>query len=221
MIEPFTKHVLVGTGDCGKVFVTIKWDGKRLSLTGVEGPLSNGDAKGGCGQIDLVNVTQPFPGIDVAKLAEVWNRWHLNDMRAGCEHQRKDWDVTEKVEVIEYMLKTEHYTARNNLVESGVAELVKNGSTAVTERQRFLLSLPLSTLHPLDVSFYRVHKRETKATGWVRPEEHPKGLLNKPCPECGYKYGSQWLYEEVPEDVIAFLKSLPETVTLPGCWARD
>lgn len=34
---------------------------------------------------------------------------------------------------------------------------------------------------------------------WVRESEHPKGLLCKPCPVCGYEYGSKWLFEEIDE----------------------
>jgi hypothetical protein len=44
--------------------------------------------------------------------------------------------------------------------------------------------------------------------GWVRPEEHPEGLMTKPCPECGYPYGTAWLFEPLPEDVLAFAREL-------------
>lgn len=37
--------------------------------------------------------------------------------------------------------------------------------------------------------------------GWIRPEEHTAGLLTKPCPVCGYKYGSAWLSEPLPKEV--------------------
>ena len=85
----------------------------------------------------------------IPKLRDIWERWHLNDMRPGCEHQR-DWDVSEVL--------------------------------TVGEKQ--------------------------KAAGWVYPTEHPKGLLCKPCEVCGYKYGSAWLREEVPADVLDYLKTL-------------
>lgn len=51
----FTRHTIVARLDCGvhrhrdfypPVFVTVKWDDKRLSITGVEGPKANGDAEG-------------------------------------------------------------------------------------------------------------------------------------------------------------------------------
>jgi hypothetical protein len=55
-----------------------------------------------------------------------------------------------------------------------------------------------------------------KAAGWVTPDEHPEGLLAKPCPVCGYKYGTAWNKESVPEDVLAWLRSLPDTEITPA-----
>lgn len=45
---------------------------------------------------------------------------------------------------------------------------------------------------------------------WVRPDEHPGGLMTVPCEECGYKYGTSWLHEPVPGDVLTWLHDLPE-----------
>lgn len=35
-------------------------------------------------------------------------------------------------------------------------------------------------------------------------------------PDNGYSYGSKWLYEPVPEDVLAYLKNLPDTTVTPA-----
>lgn len=64
------------------------------------------------------------------RLVAIWERWHLNSMRAGCDHQR--------------------------------------------------------------------------ALGWTY-DAHP----SEPCPECGYRMGSAWLFEELPLDVIEFIERLP------------
>lgn len=79
----------------GHLFITAKWDGLRLSLTGVSGPKANGDCAGSCGQCvsELAEVSVYAPGWDAdkcARLAELWERWHLNDMRAGSQVQM-DW----------------------------------------------------------------------------------------------------------------------------------
>jgi hypothetical protein len=97
-VNPFKRHTIVAQLVTPRVraavFVTVEWDGRRLSLTGVEGPKSNGDAVGSCGQVTLgcADHVNRIPEYD--RLAEVWDRWHLNDMRAGCEHQRAaGWNV--------------------------------------------------------------------------------------------------------------------------------
>jgi len=81
----------------GSLFVTAKWDGHRLSITGVSGPKANGDTKpgGSCGQCvgELDEVTIYATGWDAdkaARLKAIWQRWHLNDMRAGSQVQ-EDW----------------------------------------------------------------------------------------------------------------------------------
>lgn len=33
------------------------------------------------------------------------------------------------------------------------------------------------------------------------------GLLCEPCPKCGYKYGTAWLFEEIPQPIIEFVKA--------------
>ncbi|KKK83807.1 hypothetical protein LCGC14_2789720, partial [marine sediment metagenome] len=50
---------------------------------------------------------------------------------------------------------------------------------------------------------------------WITRKEHPFGLLSYPCPVCGYKYGSAWLYEPLPQDVIDFLLPLRNHPTRP------
>lgn len=74
------------------VFVEVEWDGKRLSFRGVEGPRSNGHCWGGAGQIDLldaepVSYSSGWDADKVKLLAGLWERWHLNDMRAGTPRQ--------------------------------------------------------------------------------------------------------------------------------------
>lgn len=131
--------------------VEIDWDGYRLSICG--------GYKDSCGQ-NMDDLPANY-----GKLKEIWENYHLNDMRAGCEHQRAEkWD----------------------------------------ER-------PIDPTKPLNSygKFDEFCKHNTwNMLTWVTCWEHPEGLLCKPCPTCGYKYGEAWLYEEVPEDVLIYLKSL-------------
>lgn len=91
-------------------------------------------------------LTTPYlDAATLAKLYEIWGRWHLNDMRAGCIHQiAAGWNTKR--------------------LESGEWE---------------------------------GHAYESEG-----------GCLCKPCPVCGYKYGSQWLYEALPQEVIDWLVAL-------------
>ena len=126
------------------IFIHVKFKNMNLSMTGVVGPKMNGDCSGSCGQIVMglkAENIRPALGFSIMKinrLLKIWDAWHLNDMRAGCEHQRE--------------------------------------------------------------------------LGWT-----PKDNLNDECPVCGYKYGYEWKREEVPNDVIAWLKLLKNT-TKTNAW---
>ncbi len=161
------------------VFVKVEFtDDGRLSMTGVVGPRANGDSWGSCGQIhdELLKLEWRPDGWTagmVSRLYDIWKLWHLNDMRAGCEHQRAaGWDKR-----------------------------------------------PIDPKKP--TSTYGRHfdgqKQDSwNLLGWVRRDEHPKGLMCEPCPECGYKYGSAWLKEEVPFAVLEWLRDLPDTDKTPA-----
>jgi len=108
------KVMRVGTVKSGNrwasIFIKAKIDNDRLSISGVIGPLRNGNALGGCGQIDMEfahrnendndprydNPIKPSEirfakGWDEEKwfaLLDVWKNNHLNDMNAECEHQK-------------------------------------------------------------------------------------------------------------------------------------
>lgn len=225
-MEAFKKILRLGGGHNGSVFVRVEYDGAKLSLVGVEGPKANGDARGSCGQIqDHLDVTVYADGWDaekVAKLREVWNKWHLNDMRAGCEHQRANWDISEKIEVVFYKLTSEAYTTRTLALARAARESAKGQTPELTNTERALILLdkwydpPCPDADSPLSGCVEVKKREQKPAGWVKPEEHPRGLLCKPCEVCGYKYGSAWLKESVPADVLAWLRGLPDADMQPA-----
>jgi len=92
----FTKVIRLGKakthgGRGYSIFCKIQFMDGRLSITGVEGPLPSGNALGGCGQIDMTLRNQqatitPVNGITRGQMAQffkVWDRYHLNDMKAG------------------------------------------------------------------------------------------------------------------------------------------
>jgi hypothetical protein len=218
------KVVHLGRGEQGQVFCRIEFEKGRLSICGVEGPMASGNARGGCGQIVDVAIRSYAPGWDAAKVEEfrkVWDRWHLNDLRAGCEHQRATWDTLEKLEVVTYRLTAETTKAQNALKASCLRRLGLGETLSLSPEEQALLALPWETKRAPDADGfgsgrYEVHSREQKGAGWVYPAEHDRGLLCKPCEVCGYKYGSAWLREEVPVEVVRYLEGLPETDVTPA-----
>jgi hypothetical protein len=60
----------------------------------------------------------------------------------------------------------------------------------------------------LEANLIKVDKIETKSINWTYPHEHKEGILTKPCEICGYKYGSAWLHENVPEEILMELKTM-------------
>ena len=78
----------------GNVYCKIVYDGKRLSITGVESPRPNGNCLGSCGQIvdSLKDITEFNEGWTIGKLnafVAIWKIWHLNDTRAGTPTQMR------------------------------------------------------------------------------------------------------------------------------------
>lgn len=55
-----------------------------------------------------------------------------------------------------------------------------------------------------------------RRTSTLTPEQHPEGVLGKPCPECGYRYGSDILCHEIPEDVVEELWEWLVEMDAPG-----
>lgn len=211
-------------------FVKIEYKEKKpgqkvLSITGVVGPMRNGDCLGSCGQcIDEISGGIPADSWDVdmiKKLCKIWERWHLNDMNAACEHQRAaGWIEKAKIVVKMY----EHTTTtdagkKKRAAENAALEALRNGETftPTAEQVKYanLENFIKSHLSEINEN-YKIYKTEEKALGWLSPEEHPEGILGKECPVCGHKYGSGRLYEEVPEDVINWLFNLPDTKIKPA-----
>lgn len=244
----------------GEVFCNIKIterDGNnKLSISGVIGPKPNGDCRGSCGQINkswnILSYASGWSEDLVNKFSDIWDRWHLNDMRAGCEHQRES-DSFNHLKKILLHYRSVNWKEYDNLVKKLRSDAraqgffdpdpknqedlykMRNFSSAATILNLLLeMKLEAFCKTPIDENRWNVFlgsllinereffdkaietTTEEKFAGWVSYKEHPEGILTKPCHVCGYKYGSAWLYEEVPQDVLDFLMSLPDTDTQPA-----
>jgi hypothetical protein len=234
------KIVRIGVSETLQVYCRIELSNNgRLSISGVEGPMPSGNCRGSCGQLIMsykeydtrgyksVADIKPAPGWNaetIKRFFDIWDRWHLNDMRAGCEHQRgAEWESRE-VTLYHFTL-TEQASKDKKAAEQCALDALRRGEIfKPTAQQTELAVLPYEVTHhephlPARGQFYQPRNRgatEKKNTNWLKPSEHPAGLLCKPCPVCGYKYGTAWKREEVPADVIAFLQSLPDTDIKPA-----
>lgn len=160
------KVIRLGTVRDGSIFARIQFADGKLSITGVIEPMANGNSRGSAGQCimsfkeydwrgyqSVADIT-PAPGWTpelVKRFFDAWDRWHLNDMKAGTPAQ-----------------------------------------------EAFLRANPINDA----MDHYGKACAALKAAG-----------LN---PDGGYRYGSAWLKEEVPADVLEFLCSLPDTDVKPA-----
>ena len=210
-------------------FVEVIYKDGKLSITGVEGPLPNGNAIGSCGQICMgMDVETMMPALGwtkpmLARLLEIWNEWHLNDMRAGCEHQRATWDISEKLTVTSYTWSTKFHKEREKAAKGNMSMAEYEYFAEVANRVYSVTTDTKSPKYETDTvkdllaeDWIKPGKTEEKLAGWVYEYEHPKGLLCKPCEVCAYKYGSAWLRVEVPDSVLIELQNFPYTDMRPA-----
>lgn len=162
------------------------------------------------------------------QFADVWDKWHLNDMRAYCIHQKESWDIRRTCFFDVYTMKSS-VCGDSQRLDRQTKERLLNGETVKWSADEiFVENLPYRNYVPSEpelsaerernplwspATIERFFKHENVSAKQpacqTHETEHPYGILSKPCPVCGYKYGSKWLYEPVPENVVEFLKNLP------------
>ena len=151
---------------------------------------------------------------------EMWKKYHLNGMRPTCEHQRAlNWEklAGESVEISHYWLTDETRKQKREIEEKIKKQIEAKGSAKITpqEQKIFKLNLWLDLTEQDEkpqgfLKYYYKKDSETKARGWIRCDEHKEGILCKPCPVCGYKYGTSWNMETIPAEDLEKIKKLIE-----------
>lgn len=142
------------------------------------------------------------------EILRLWNAYHLNDMHPECEHQAAaGWreKAAQEINLYEFSLTTKAIRERDQLKRK-VVNAAANGETIkLPKEKRLILEMGYSftshsnTLPENIAQYYKLNKTKTEKRGWIRESDHPKGLLCKPCPVCGYKYGTSWVYFPIPE----------------------
>lgn len=218
-----------------RAFARIEFENGKLSICGVVGPTSDGNCRGSAGQCrEEIAAGTPAEGWDkemLKKFSGIWKRWNLNDLRAACEHQRElGWEAEAAQEVTVYHYKlTAEASKKKGEAEKAALEALRKGETFTPSEEQVMYAVLPNWTESAGEEFHSPYyepekdfdgKRKArigvKTRGWIRYDESPIGILCKPCPVCGYKYGSSWLKEEVPQDVIDWLFSLPEPTVTPA-----
>lgn len=129
-------------------------------------------------------------------------------MHPECEHQAAaGWrnEAVKKVNLYKFTMTTEAISEQHQITKA-VIQAAKDGEyLRLSKEKRVVLALDYSiTTHtdtlPKNIArYYKLKETETKALGWLKETEHPNGILCKPCPVCGYKYGTEWVYFPIPE----------------------
>lgn len=223
-------------------FVKIEYVDGKLSLVGVVAPTKSGNCLGSAGQCteDIRNgePTEKWTREMLDKMCDIWDKWHLNDMRPYCSHQKElGWDkqAEEKVKIEKWTLTEESIQKKKN-AEKRALQCLKDGKPFYPTKDEITyarMEYEMEVYNDEDKSYdygklyrdaYELKDKdclgrsttEYKTRGWISYKDHDLGLIGKPCPVCGYGYGTNWVKEEVPKEVIDFLFSLPETKIRPA-----
>lgn len=149
----------------------------------------------------------------VAEICDLWEKYHLNNMYPDCEHAINEKLADKKITVNTYRQTIDTIEKINDIKDEIHRKIIEHGSAAVSPDVQLLLDLPYERTDNIPPSlqpYYKLVKTEEKRAGWVFYTEHPDGVLCKPCPICGYKYGTKWNYRPIPEKDLTRIKELIE-----------
>lgn len=199
-----------------------------LHITGIVGPRKNGDAytAGQCYDTLRQGVAnEGWTADTLGKFLDIWQRWHLNDMNPCCEHQR-EWDGEKTVTLYEYKMNDEMIRSRSTLTDIVRRHLLNGESVQLTPEGRRLYkgTYFLKTYDSNTPDGYKLSKTYQRHARELYPLDsdskygykHPDGILAKPCPVCGYKWGTSWRAERIPAEVLTWLETLPDSKRTPA-----
>lgn len=138
------------------------------------------------------------------KIMKLWEKYHLNDTKAWCEHM--NYGEFPKTEIaIHHLSGNEAYNEISKIRQ------LPNRYLEVSEQG--LKNIPRALY---EYPSYKIKKNEhitLKSNGWLTydPVLTPEGLIGKACPVCGAKYGCSWWYKPIdPKDLEQIRKIIGE-----------
>ena len=195
---------------------------KRFSVCGSIRNARNTDSI--CGGQCLDTIAEYIDDPLFKEIYRLWKMYHLNDMHPECEHQAElGWrEIARKeVELYSFHLNYEALKKIDTIKNKVVAAAAAGESFLLPPDERNLLNVKFSIKTsskelPLTIApLYKLEKTEREMLGWLRETDHPEGILCKPCPVCGYKYGSSWKYFTIPEEDERIILYLLKTGEVP------
>lgn len=195
---------------------------KRFSVCGSIRNTRNTDSI--CGGQCLDTIAEYVNDPLFMEIYRLWKLYHLNDMHPECEHQAElGWREIAKKEVEVYHFCLNHETSRKRIeIKDKVVAAAAAGESfllPLDERNllnsKFFLKTFSEELPQTIAPLYKLEKTERKMLGWLSEADHPEGILSKPCPVCGYKYGSAWKHFPIPEDDEKIILHLLKTGEVP------
>lgn len=137
------------------------------------------------------------------KIMKLWEKYHLNDTKAWCEHQ--SYGDFPKTDIqIHHLAGNDEYDRLNQIRELPEKYL------DVTEEG--LKNIPSALYKYLEYELKRNRHIEIKSNGWITydPILAPEGLIGRECPVCGAKYGHSWYYMPIPEKDLKTIRKIME-----------
>lgn len=206
----FGKIAYSGSIERESVEVTVRYEkrekGYVFSASGNIWNNNHSDIR--CGGQCLDTIAEYIDNPVFKEIHELWKLYHLNDMHPECVHQAEfGWRELAKKEVLlhTFMLKNDVFMSQRGLERRVIRKVIAGDTSDLTEEERKVLGLEISIVSHMDVLpeelmlYYKYKSSERKTLGWLRESEHPEGLLCRPCPVCGYEYGTSWNFFEIPD----------------------
>ncbi len=157
------------------------------------------------------------------EIYRLWKLYHLNDMHPECEHQEAmGWREAAKeiITVYKFTLTMDAIKGQN-AAKRRILEDAQSGQTVqATPDERLFLGLSYSLDSPDEelpemlAPFYKQDGTERRSRGFVDYRKEVRGLLGRPCPVCGYRYGTAWQYRPIPARDEAIIIKLLTTGAL-------
>lgn len=135
------------------------------------------------------------------KILTLWEKYHLNDTNPWCEHNNYGEGIQKDV-TLHSLYPTDEYERLSRVRELPPRHL------EVTDAG--MKNVPKALYDYSSYDKKRNMHVGKKSTGWITYDEKysPDGLIGKPCPVCGCKYGHEWYYKPIEKNDLETMEAL-------------